>query len=130
MLKKILAIAGVCVNLFLCVWPLMMIADGALGNPIGALIALSMLAVVSCIGVGCVLALSNSHHTTRVRLLAAGTVTGCLMAAFSFWRCATYESSGWLDLGASLWLLVAIAYSIGTVVGGLAWLSFRRGSDG
>ncbi len=128
MLKKTLAVVGICVSLVLLVWPLMMVAGGALLDPMGALAALSMLAVFASIGVGCVLALLDRHRTTRVRLLAAGTVVGCLMAVYAFWRFATYEDSGGLDLGDVGWFMAAIAYSIGTVVGGLAWLSFRRGS--
>ena len=137
-LRNSLAILGICVSVALLYLPVGFIITAVTlddldsevdTQSLGLLLAMTIIAL--CIGVGCVLALTNSRRNTGVGLLAVGSAISCLLMIYAFWRYATYTSSGFVDVGDIFWFIFAIGLSVVTIVGGLAcglaWLSFRKG---
>ena len=128
-LRNSLAILGICVSVPLLFLSLVVIIVGANSELDSGdlLLLLAMIIIALCIGVGCILTLTNSRCNNGGRLLAVGSAISCTMMIYAFWRAFTvtgFDSS----IG---WFLFAYAYSISTIVGGLAcglaWLSFRKG---
>ena len=128
-LRNSLAILGICVSVALLYFPVDFIitavtlddSDSEVDTQyLGSLLAMTIIAL--CIGVGCVLALTNSRRNTGVGLLAVGSAISCPLMIYAFWR--AFTDTGFDSIG---WFFFAVTFSISTIVGGLAWLSFRKG---
>ena len=129
LLRNSLAILGICVSVALLYLPVGFIitavtlddSDSEVDTQsLGLLLAMTIIAL--CIGVGCVLALTNSRRNTGVGLLAVGSAISCPLMIYAFWR--AFTDTGFDSIG---WFFFAVTFSISTIVGGLAWLSFRKG---